>query len=390
MWTIAPRALSALRPRCVSCARVSSSTRCRCVRVLACVHACMRAAVRCCASGCIHALIAPAQVIPGGPADLSGAVHEGSLITAIGGAKVTSHFHSDEISEMIRGEEGTRLSIEVVPPDPSGRHNRAKIQFVDLVLGPRTLFSCCRACIVRAAFRTCALPYHLFSPARLSEQVRMRVVDGGALARYRDAVSRQVNQQGHNNGDTHVQQGHTNGDTHVHTSYSQRGAHPAASPARQSMGASKMPSPAYFSSTPQPGLTDSMWGTPSTTSKSAANPWQNRGTALAQGPDKLSKLLESLRQFEAHLDREEHRFLDFHSPSNLFSLATALPPSLPYSLRLPLASLSLISLQRATAAVWAAFFLNPKTPSARATAPEQLLVAPGTLTQDSRRDLRTD
>ena len=52
------------------------------------------------------------------------------------------------------------------------------------------------ACIVRAAFRTCALPYHLFSPARLSEQVRMRVVDGGALARYRDAVSRQVNQQG--------------------------------------------------------------------------------------------------------------------------------------------------------------------------------------------------
>ena len=72
-------------------------------------------------------------------------MHEGSLITAIGGAKVTSHFHSDEISEMIRGEEGTRLSIEVVPPDPSGRHNRAKIQFVDLVLGPRTLFFRCRA-----------------------------------------------------------------------------------------------------------------------------------------------------------------------------------------------------------------------------------------------------
>jgi hypothetical protein len=231
-------------------------------------------------------------VIPGGPADLSGAVHEGSLITAIGGAKVTSHFHSDEISEMIRGEEGTRLSIEVVPPDPSGRHNRAKIQFVDLVLGPRTLFF--RFLARRVPYLR--HPYSFSHAARLSEQVRMRVVDGGALSRYRDAVSRQVNQQGH-----------TNGDTHFHTPYSQRGTHPPASSARQSMGEFKMHSPAYFSSTPQPLLTDSMWGTPSTSSKSAANPWQSRGTA-GQG-DKLSKLLESIRQFEAHLDREEHRFL---------------------------------------------------------------------------------
>jgi|SouAtlMetagenome_1021521.scaffolds.fasta_scaffold77355_2 S1-C subfamily serine protease len=76
------------------------------------------------------------QVMPGGPAYLSGAVHVGSLITAIDGAKVTSHFISDEISEMIRGSEGTRLSLEVLPPDSAGRHDRAKIQFVDLVLSP--------------------------------------------------------------------------------------------------------------------------------------------------------------------------------------------------------------------------------------------------------------
>ena len=140
----------------------------------------------------------------------------------------------------------------------------------------------------------------------------MRVVDGGALARYRDAVSRQVKQQGH-----------TNGDTHVHTPYSQRGTHPAASPARQSMGESKMHSPAYFSSTPQPFLTDSMWGAPSTSSKSAANPWQSRGTAPGQGPNKLSKLLESIRQFEAHLDREEHRFLCPPFPLQLPPTTTA-------------------------------------------------------------------
>jgi len=73
-------------------------------------------------------------VIPGGPAFLSGAVHEGYLITAIDGAKITGNFHSNEISDIIRGKEGTRLTIECIAAERRGRpRDRTNLKFVDLV-----------------------------------------------------------------------------------------------------------------------------------------------------------------------------------------------------------------------------------------------------------------
>ena len=74
------------------------------------------------------------RLMAGGPAYISGKLKEGCLITAIDGAKVTSHFHSNEISDMLRGPEGTRISLQVINPDQSGYHNRTKIEYVDLVL----------------------------------------------------------------------------------------------------------------------------------------------------------------------------------------------------------------------------------------------------------------
>ena len=76
--------------------------------------------------------VAVDRVMDGGPAWL-GALQEGWLITSIDGAKVTGHFHSNEISDMIRGPEGSRVTLEVVPVDATGYHDRSKIEFVDLV-----------------------------------------------------------------------------------------------------------------------------------------------------------------------------------------------------------------------------------------------------------------
>jgi len=57
------------------------------------------------------------KVMPGGAAWISGQVDEDFVIVAIDGNKVTGgYFHSDEIATMIKGPEGTRVSIEGFSP----------------------------------------------------------------------------------------------------------------------------------------------------------------------------------------------------------------------------------------------------------------------------------
>lgn len=72
-------------------------------------------------------------VIAGGPAYICGTIQPGHLITAIDGTKVTGHFHSNEITDMIRGQEGSRLTIECVPSSCAPPPDRSKLEFVDLV-----------------------------------------------------------------------------------------------------------------------------------------------------------------------------------------------------------------------------------------------------------------
>jgi len=78
------------------------------------------------------------SVIPGGPAFLSGGIQPDHLITAIDGAKVTGHFHANEITDMIRGQEGSRLTIECLSAEFTGPPlDRSKLEFVDLVSSMR-------------------------------------------------------------------------------------------------------------------------------------------------------------------------------------------------------------------------------------------------------------
>jgi hypothetical protein len=137
----------------------------------------------------------------------------------------------------------------------------------------------------------------------------MRAVDVDALARYRDALARQVHQA----------------DAHGHSSYSEPRTHPAVSPARQRLSSSHTRSPTYFSSTPQPARpeADSMWGTLSTNSFVNATPSRGRRPDAGQGTDKLATLMESIRQFEVRLNSEEHRFL---CPPSFPRVPFSLPP----------------------------------------------------------------
>jgi len=153
------------------------------------------------------------QVMPGGGAYICGMVQEGALIVAIDGAKVTGHFHASEISDMIRGPEGSRVTLEVIGEGTSGIgpgpiYDRSKIEFVDVV--------------------------------------RMPPVDVSALTRYREALARQIAQASANGHDSRVM---------------------PSSPAHQRLSTSLLNgthSPAYVSSTPQPICTpqslDHMWG----------------------------------------------------------------------------------------------------------------------------------
>ena len=91
------------------------------------------------------------KVLPGGAAFLA-ALPEGGLITKIDGTAVnTGHFHQNEISDMLRGEEGSRVALEFVPAYQGGRIDRTEVAFADLV--------------------------------------RMHPVDVGALMRYRQAIA---------------------------------------------------------------------------------------------------------------------------------------------------------------------------------------------------------
>ena len=77
--------------------------------------------------------VAVDKVMPGGAADLSGILREGCLITGIDGAKVTGNFHQNEIAVMIRGPEGSRVTLEFVPDFTGGHPRFDRLQFVDLV-----------------------------------------------------------------------------------------------------------------------------------------------------------------------------------------------------------------------------------------------------------------
>ena len=116
------------------------------------------------------------SVIPGGPAFLSGGIQPDHLITAIDGAKVTGHFHAHEITDMIRGQEGSRLTLECLSSAFTGPPlDRSKLEFVDLV-------SFMRVSNADSTYPTCLRAL----------QVRMRVVDVQLLREYRESLAREV------------------------------------------------------------------------------------------------------------------------------------------------------------------------------------------------------
>lgn len=69
------------------------------------------------------------QIIPGGPAWCSGVISKGSIITAIDGVNVVGgNLHPSEITAMIRGAVGTRVSLEIKSDGAASRSST-----VDLV-----------------------------------------------------------------------------------------------------------------------------------------------------------------------------------------------------------------------------------------------------------------